>query len=155
MSLFNHLQSTNDCPLWYIIALIFSVPLLYAITRKSIISFLIPYVLFIIGETLIFRTVTIEPEYSFELFWSYKEWGKYWFEIIANVVAFIPLGFMLYKLWGWKGILAALLFSSGIEIIQLVTHRGLFEFDDIFDNAIGTVMGCVPVILFNRIKRKN
>lgn len=154
MSLINHLSSTNDCPLWYFIVLIISVPFLYFITKKSIVSFLIPYVFLIIGETLIFRTVSIEPDYEFELFWSYKEWSKYWFEITANIVAFIPLGFMLYKLCGRKGILFAFLFSTGIECIQLAAHRGLFELDDIFNNVLGTIIGCITYIIFKEIKKR-
>lgn len=154
MSWFNYLIKSNDCPLWYICILILLVPVLYLITKKSIISVLIPYVLLIIGETLIFRTVSIEPRYQIELFWSYKDWSYYRFEIIANIIVFIPIGFMLYKLCGWKGIIYSLLFSIGIEIIQLVAHRGLFEFDDIFNNSLGTFIGSVPLIIIKIQKRK-
>ena len=155
MRILYHLLSTNDCPLWYLILLVFLVPILYSITKKSLISILVPYVLLIIGETLIFRSVSIAPRAEFELFWSYKDLSKYWFEILANIVVFIPLGFMFYKMWGWKGILVALIFSIGIEVIQLVAHLGLFEFDDIFNNSIGTIIGSVPLIIYKRFKSKN
>ena len=33
--------------------------------------------------------------------------------------------------------------SLGIEILQLVLKRGLFEFDDIMNNSIGCMLGCM------------
>lgn len=41
--------------------------------------------------------------------------------------------------------------SSVIEVIQFVFHRGLFEFDDIFHNTIGTVIGIGIYVLLVRI----
>ena len=40
-------------------------------------------------------------------------------------------------------ILAAFFISAVTEIAQYVTQRGLFEFDDIFDNTMGAVIGVV------------
>lgn len=117
-------------------------------------SVLIPYILLIIGETLIFRTVSSDPRYQIGLFWSYKEWSKYWLDIIANIIGFIPLGLMLYKLRGWKGVLIAILFSVGIECVQLTTHRGWFEFDDIFNNSLGSLIGGVSMMVIEKLKRK-
>lgn len=37
--------------------------------------------------------------------------------------------------------LIALCFSVGIEIMQFVTGRGLMEFDDVFNNTVGAVVG--------------
>ena len=34
-----------------------------------------------------------------------------------------------------------LLLSAAIEIIQFISHRGLFEFDDIVHNTLGVVIG--------------
>ena len=69
----------NECPLSFIITLVLLVPILYFITRKGFISVLIPYVLHIIVETLIFIYVSTESRYKIGLFWSYKEWSKHWF----------------------------------------------------------------------------
>ena len=151
----SYLSNINDCPLWFLILVVLLVPILYLATKKSVISVLIPYVLLIIGETLIFRTVSAEPRFQFELFWSYKIWSYYWFEIIANIIVFIPLGILLCKLFGWKGVIFAILFSSGIEIIQLVSRRGLFEFDDIFNNSLGSIIGGVTTMLIKKRVKKN
>lgn len=43
--------------------------------------------------------------------------------------------------WG-KALLICLLLSGCIELIQLVGRIGLFEFDDIFGNTIGGLIGC-------------
>ena len=59
----------------------------------------------------------------------------------------IPIGLFAGKLMRWKGILIGLGFSVVIELIQLVAHLGLFEFDDVIHNTIGTVIG-VGVIVF-------
>ena len=154
MSFNNSLSSIIDSPLWFIITMIILVPILFLITKNIWISFLIPYVLLIIGETLIFRAVSIEPRLKLEFLWSYKEWSAYWLEIIANIIVFIPLGIMLYKFLGWKGILISFLFSIGIECVQLISHRGWFEFDDIFNNSLGSFIGGVLMILFNKRNRK-
>ena len=37
----------------------------------------------------------------------------------------------------------------GIEILQLVTSRGLCEFDDVFHNMIGAVIG-VGIVMIGR-----
>lgn len=151
----SYLSNINDCPLWFLILVVLLVPILYLATKKSVISVLIPYVLLIIGETLIFRTVSVEPRFQFELFWSYKIWSYYWFEIIANIIVFIPLGILLCKLFGWKGVICAILFSTGIEIIQFVSRRGLFEFDDIFNNSLGSIIGGVTTMLIKKRVKKN
>lgn len=51
--------------------------------------------------------------------------------------------------WKWKGILAAAGLCVGIEILQLVTSRGLCEFDDVFHNMIGAVIG-IGIVMIGR-----
>lgn len=38
----------------------------------------------------------------------------------------------------------------GIEILQLVTSRGLCEFDDVFHNMIGAIIGVVIVMVVGK-----
>ena len=47
-----------------------------------------------------------------------------------------------------------LLLSASIETIQLVSHRGLFEFDDIVHNTIGTAIGVGLNILMIALGKK-
>ena len=64
---------------------------------------------------------------------------------IGNIILFIPVG-VLFPLTGdehkcVKTGFVALCFSIIIEIIQLVSHRGYFEIDDLILNTLGAVMG--------------
>ena len=44
--------------------------------------------------------------------------------------------------------------SSAIELLQLITARGLCEFDDVMHNMIGAAIGTVLVIAFQVVKKK-
>lgn len=76
-----------------------------------------------------------------ELFWSWKQWSVQKEQILTNVVMFIPVGVLAGKLWRWKGLWIGLGLSIAIELLQLVTARGLMEFDDVMHNMIGAVSG--------------
>lgn len=65
-------------------------------------------------------------------------------QIFGNLVMLMPLGFMLpiIKKVSWKQVLLiSLCFSVGIELTQFITGRGLMEFDDVFNNTVGAVLG--------------
>ncbi len=65
-------------------------------------------------------------------------------QILGNLVMLMPLGIMLpmVKQITLKQILIiAICFSAGIEIMQFITGRGLMEFDDVFNNTVGAVVG--------------
>ena len=70
--------------------------------------------------------------------------------ILCNVVLFLPFGILLplwfqtkkAKVCKFGGlILQALGLSFGIELIQLITHYGCFELDDMINNVTGAVIG--------------
>jgi glycopeptide antibiotics resistance protein len=46
------------------------------------------------------------------------------------------------------------LLSSSIEVIQLISHRGLFEFDDIIHNTLGTVIGIGMFLFISRAGKR-
>ena len=60
---------------------------------------------------------------------------------------FIPIGVLAGWLCKWKGLLVAAGFSIAIELLQLVTTRGLMEFDDVLHNMIGAVIGLMILML--------
>ena len=77
--------------------------------------------------------------------------------VISNIFLFIPLGFIVswrlaYKKHLW-GILAGLLVSCGIEILQYVFFRGCAQVADCICNVIGTGIGICIVQLCIVIKR--
>jgi len=76
------------------------------------------------------------PSYELRLFWSWKAWESQRQQILLNIVVFVPIRILASRLWKWKGLLFATGFSILIEISQLVSKRGLFEFDDIVHNSL-------------------
>lgn len=65
---------------------------------------------------------------------------------------FVPVGFLISDLWKWKGLWDAAGLSAFIEILQLLTRRGLCELDDVFHNMIGTAIGIGLATALNKIK---
>ena len=77
-----------------------------------------------------------EEGYTHSLFW----------EILLNIALFVPIGALLPLASGrkrgiWLALVTGILISTSIEGLQLWLCRGLFEFDDIFDNTLGCVLG--------------
>ena len=65
-------------------------------------------------------------------------------QIFGNLVMLMPLGFMLpviRKVSLKQVFLISLCFSAFIELTQFITGRGLMEFDDVFNNTVGAVLG--------------
>lgn len=75
------------------------------------------------------------------LFWSWRVWALQKEQIIANVVMFIPVGILAG--WNWKciGVIVGVGLSCVVEALQLVTARGLCEFDNVLHNTVGTIVG--------------
>lgn len=134
--------------------------------RTALLTIFFIYILTVLWYTVFKRNIAIHNA-QFELFWSYKKWfagdtdlGQ---EIIANIVMFLPFGFLLSAVLpttpSFKGgkkaavvISAAIIFSLIIETLQLFLMRGLFEWDDVFSNAVGAALGFLLYSLLNRWK---
>ena len=82
-----------------------------------------------------------------ELFWSWKQWTVQKNQILTNIVMFIPVGMLGGKIWRWRGLIVASELSVAIEVLQLVSQRGLCEFDDVFHNMIGAAVGSGIMLL--------
>lgn len=77
--------------------------------------------------------------------------------LILNILMLAPLGFLLpfisKKFDSLRNILiVAFTFTIFIELFQLITHRGIFELDDLFHNTIGAMIGYFIAKLFLEIK---
>ena len=63
----------------------------------------------------------------------------------GNIILFVPFGVLFPAVtdWKkmWKTMVAGISFSLFIEIIQRITSRGCFDFDDVLLNCLGTVIG--------------
>lgn len=136
--------------------------------RKMIVfrGSLILYIGFIIYTTLLCREPKDYREYNFQLFWSYQMFfddvQPQAQQILLNILFFIPFGFLVpFCVDGsWKRKLAitvasACLLSGTVEFLQLLCKLGFAEFDDVFDNTMGAVLGTVVVLKLGRVKRGN
>lgn len=77
--------------------------------------------------------------------------------LIYNIMAFIPMGFLLPLISKrarnmYFTIIIAIVFSSLIEISQLITVLGTFDIDDILLNTLGALIGYVLYLAFIRIR---
>jgi len=119
--------------------------------KKVLTLILAIYIFFVLYVTLLNRTMAKDIDYNLELFWSYKNMlmvpgMSYFKEIVLNIVLFVPFGFLpiilFEKLNSIKVIVPlAFMFSLYIELSQLVLKIGLFEYDDLFDNTLGALIG--------------
>ena len=92
------------------------------------------------------------PKMTYELipFWSYGV-KSLRMEILLNVILFIPVGLLAPR---WKTVGLAAGYSKLIELARLVSFRGLFEFDDVMHNAIGTAVGVLIVLGIRRVMKR-
>ncbi|MBR6477173.1 MAG: VanZ family protein [Lachnospiraceae bacterium] len=109
------------------------------------------YAIVVAGATILFRYPSAEPEPVYPLFFSYRDaWiaGSVisWRNIILNFCMFVPLGILLpigvknLRSFG-KILLAGFGFSLMIELVQLISKRGMFEPDDLLGNTTGALIG--------------
>ncbi|MEW1976056.1 VanZ family protein [Microbacterium profundi] len=78
-----------------------------------------------------------------------------WIEAPANVVLFIPLGFLLTLLFrkAWAGVLLALVLSVSAELVQALLPARSTSARDVVANALGAVIGAVLAWLFVVLRR--
>ncbi len=94
-------------------------------------------------------------------FWAYRNTlglKAMALNLLGNVLAFMPLGFLLPMTSPWlrrasRVILIGFLMSLTAESIQLGTRVGSFDVDDVILNTIGTGIGYILFMLCSRIRR--
>lgn len=96
--------------------------------------------------------------HNWKPFSSYREaWYtasvKAWRNLILNIFLFLPMGALLPLLFRKcqkcrVTYLAGFSISMLIELAQLTLHRGVVEFDDVFNNTLGTMIGYGLAALF-------
>lgn len=119
---------------------------LQAITIPILISFL----LIVLGSTVFGRMPGVRS-YKLMPFWSYGAIIRgdpgILQEVLLNCVLLFPAGILLpfvvnKELKSYHGLNIGMVISGCIELSQLILCRGLFEFDDIFHNSLGCMVGC-------------
>ena len=79
--------------------------------------------------------------------------------LIGNITMFIPLGIVwpsVYKDLNkhWKILLAGIVFSLVIEILQLPFYDRVSDIDDLLLNSLGFIIGYLLYLFFGFIKNK-
>ncbi len=121
---------------------------------------LVEYVFLLYCSTVFFRE-GVERGYNIVPFWSYVEiyHGDELLlpQNIMNVVVFVPVGFLLgcavKSIRWWKVLVIGCFISVSIEVLQFFFKRGFSEFDDVFHNVIGCMIGYGIYIIVYRINR--
>ena len=72
-------------------------------------------------------------------------------QTILNLILFIPIGYWLKHLKISSVLLISLLLITSIELLQFVSHRGIFDVVDILINTIGIMIG---YIIFRKVNIK-
>ena len=113
---------------------------------------LVVYLGIVFASTVFTRNSDGIWHYELMPFWSWREviLGNTYMmtEIILNVILFLPIGILLpvlfHRMFRWRqGLLIGIFLSAVIEITQLVSCRGLFEWDDMLHNGTGCMLGCL------------
>ena len=137
------------------------------IFKKYIKPVVIVLLLMWLGIVLSLTVLGREPfegrHFQTDFLWSYKygykQGSRFVFQMIENVVMYMPFGFLFpfllkEKLSGWKlfviTIIAGLAISFTTEFMQSLFRIGLFEFDDLFHNGLGIVIGFLVQLVFVR-----
>lgn len=135
--------------------------------RCTCLILLIVYIWYTLDTTIFGRSEYADYRYEILPFWSYIAIvnGKDSLikEDLLNVALFAPIGFLLLyvlpqRRW-WKALLFGLGFSCFIELLQLIGKRGTCEFDDLFHNTIGCLIGYfiawLLVVIFKVDEKEN
>lgn len=112
------------------------------------------YAFLVLAETVLIRKTSTGDHLNLDLFWSWRVWETQRTQILTNVVMFIPVGVLSGWMWQWRGLLVAVCLSVVVEVLQLVTNRGLCEFDDVIHNTLGAAVGIGIVLLIRVIAEK-
>ena len=121
------------------------------------------FVFLIYASTVIFRESSEDSNSHFTPFWSYRNCfhdGEFYLntEVALNIFVFLPVGFMLASTFKgldwWKTLLIGCGISVSIEILQYFLKRGFPEFDDVFSNTIGCLIGLVAYKMIEYATRR-
>lgn len=157
----NTIFRSIDARLWLLFAIaaaLIWLPVFIRKRRAYTMRGVITYAILILMVTLFSREGTHQRPPELLPFWSWVEVFRHrnWellYQIFLNVLLFLPLGVLLYcctrirknrhpllTIW-----LIGLGLSACIEMSQLHFQLGLFEWDDILHNSIGTLLGSLVV----------
>ena len=158
LTTYNHIWSMKEILIALLILSVTITSVLFLYRKKRIkasqaitIPVLIAFLLIVLGSTVFGRIPGLR-RYELLPLWSYGAIIRgnpgILQEVLLNCVLLFPVGMLLPLIFSrplkwYQGLLFGAIVSGCIELLQLITCRGLFEFDDIIHNSIGCMIGCV------------
>ena len=130
---------------------------------------LILFFTFIVRETFEVRHVgsrglMLIPFREFYSLFTAPNHSFYFWQIVLNILLFIPFGFMLscYLYTNYRSqhlflpiLLSGLFVSISVELLQYITSRGFTEIDDVINNTVGSIIGWLSYDrMLKAVKRK-
>lgn len=159
LTTYNHMWSMKEILIALLILAVTIISVLFLYRKKRIkasqaitIPILIAFLLIVLGSTVFGRIPGGVRSYELLPLWSYGAIirGNQGIlqEVLLNCVLLFPVGMLLPLIFSrplkwYQGLLFGVIVSGCIELLQLITCRGLFEFDDIIHNSLGCMVGCI------------
>lgn len=147
-----------------LVALVIGIIIIFALNRKKAFKSIalltaIEYIIYTLCSTFLYRISITGKTYDFTPFWSYEAIhngrGDLLAENIMNIILFIPIGLLLScvssRLKWWMVLLVGIGFSTLIELLQYIFKCGFSEFDDVFHNTLGCLIGIMIVAIIKVI----
>lgn len=115
-------------------------------------AFLAAYFTFVISVTVLGRKdgLISNSENVFDCSWMFTNNQDHFIDVAYNILLFMPFGFLLSLLVRRSFVheLLCVEFTTiAIEIVQMITGRGLFELSDILGNTVGGIIGILILYL--------
>jgi glycopeptide antibiotics resistance protein len=124
-------------------------------SRRWVVWGLVAYLL--VAAAILFAPVSYSEVVSAIWSWLRESWGwdgfgAGWVEFAANIVMFVPLGFLLTlllrpSLWG---VVLALAISVAAELVQILIPARVPSVRDVIANALGAALGAALAWLLVR-----
>lgn len=117
----------------------------------------------VVSASTVFTRMPTVRQYELIPFWSwYEVFIKHSRSLLVenlNILLLLPAGVLLPIIFARRlrpsvAFMIGALISAVIEVSQLILRRGLFEWDDMFHNGLGCMLGCLIVnAVMERVKR--
>jgi glycopeptide antibiotics resistance protein len=119
--------------------------------RQFFFCLLLGYVFLVLCSTILFRDSTPDMKCYLLPFGSLSRLdNRTLAQNLLNIILFIPIGFLVGGAFKRKHLLKAIgvgwVLSLSIEIVQLITGRGVCNIDDVIHNTMGCIIGFVGFV---------
>lgn len=110
------------------------------------------YMFVVVGSTIIcrptisssFEKIQLTPFWTYHSIISHTQGVSVW-DIVLNVVLFVPLGLLVKLLYRKLSLIKMVLIAAGcslfIETNQYIFEKGIAQTDDVMHNVLGAVVG--------------